>query len=355
MTGQAQTASPGGEGRAQILGMATALPPITATVDEVWGALGRVRGRRMPKLQGDEGARTRYFAQPLASLMERRTQSQQTDAYLEHARLLARRVCCKALERSGVAPEDIGLVIGVSCTGVVLPSLDAELIPLIGLRPNTARLPITELGCGGGVAGLARGLDYIRAYPQRNVLLFAVEIPSLTFQPDDHSLDNLVAAMVFSDGAGAVVLRGGEGGPGWTLEHCGTVLVPQGARHLGYELRDGGLRVILSRDLPDVVEAHLPEAVDTFLNQAGLRLADVDGVAAHPGGPRIVDAIERALNLDPDALATSRSVFAGNGNASSAGIFFVLEEMQRVGAPGRVLAIAFGPGLSIELALMKLV
>ena len=341
-------------GHAQIAGLATAVPPITATVDEVWDALGRVRGRRMPKLQGSEGGRTRYFAEPVTSLMERRTQSQQTDAYLEHARVLARRVCCTALERSGVAPGDIGLVIGVSCTGVVLPSLDAELIPLIGLRRDVARLPITELGCGGGVAGLARGLDYLRAYPQRSVLLFAVEIPSLTFHPDDHSVDNLVAAMVFADGAGAVVLRGGDAPTGWTLEHARTVLVPEGARHLGYELRDGGLRVILSRELPDVVEAHLRGAVGTFLEEAGLGLADVDAVAAHPGGPRIVDAIEHALDLHPDALASSRSVFAGNGNASSAGIFFVLEEMQRCGTKGRVLAIAFGPGLSIELALMRL-
>jgi len=341
-------------GRAHVAGMATALPAITATVDEVWDAVGRARGRRMPKLQGEEGARTRYFAEPLASLMERRTQSQQTDAYLEHARVLARKVCCAALERSGIAPLDIGLVIGVSCTGVVLPSLDAELIPLIGLRAEVARLPITELGCGGGVAGLARGLDYLRAYPQRSVLLFAVEIPSLTFQPDDRSVDNLVAAMVFADGAGAVVLGGDDGQPGWTLEHAGTVLVPQGARHLGYELRDGGLRVILSRDLPDVVEAHLRDAVDTFLEESGLRLAYIDAVAAHPGGPRIVDAIGRALDLHPESLATSRSVFAGNGNASSAGIFFVLEEMQRCGIRGRVLAIALGPGLSIELALMRL-
>jgi alkylresorcinol/alkylpyrone synthase len=341
-------------GHAHLAGMATALPPITATVDEVWDALGRARGRRMPKLRGEEGSRTRYFAQPLASLMERRSQSQQTDAYLDHARVLARQVCCNALERSAIAPSEVGLVIGVSCTGVVLPSLDAELIPLLGLRPDVARLPITELGCGGGVAGLARGLDYLRAYPQRSVLLFAVEIPSLTFQPDDRSLDNLVAAMVFADGAGAVVLRGGDGPTGWTLEHAGTVLVPEGARHLGYELRDGGLRVILSRELPDVVEAHLRGAVESFLEEAGLCLADLDGVAAHPGGPRIVDAIERALDLDPHALATSRSVFAGNGNASSAGIFFVLEEMQRCGARGRVLAIALGPGLSIELALMHL-
>jgi alkylresorcinol/alkylpyrone synthase len=341
-------------GQARIAGMATALPPITATSDEVWDALGRARGRRMPKLRNGEGARTRYFAEPLTSLMERRTQSQQTDAYLEHARVLARRVCCSALDRSGIDPTDIGLVIGVSCTGVVLPSLDAELIPLIGLRTDVARLPITELGCGGGVAGLARGLDYLRAYPQRSVLLFAVEIPSLTFQPDDHSVDNLVAAMVFADGAGAVVLRGGDGLAGWTLEHAGTVLVPEGARYLGYELRDGGLRVILSRELPDVVEAHLRGAVDAFLAEAGLRLADLDAVAAHPGGPRIVDAIDHALDLGPEALATSRSVFSGNGNASSAGIFFVLEEMQRCGTKGRVLAIALGPGLSIELALMRL-
>jgi alkylresorcinol/alkylpyrone synthase len=112
--------------------------------------------------------------------------------------------------------------------------------------------------------------------------------------------------------------------------------------------------VILSRELPAVVEAHLRGAVDTFLEEAGLSLADIDAVAAHPGGPRIVDAIDRALDLPPQALATSRSVFAGNGNASSAGIFFVLEEMQRVKISGRVLAIALGPGLSIELALMTL-
>src|SRR2546422_604926 len=252
-------------GRAHVAGMATALPAITATVDEVWDALGRARGRRMPKLQGDERTRTRYFAEPLASLMERRTQSQQTDAYLDHARVLARRVCCTALERSGIAPSDLGLVIGVSCTGVVLPSLAAELIPLIGLRADVARLPITWPRCG-----------------------------------------------------------------------------------------DGGLRVILSRELPDVVEAHLRGAVDTFLEEAGLSLADIDAVAAHPGGPRIVDAMERALDLHPESLTTSRSVFAGNGNASSAGIFFVLEEMQRCGIRGRVLAIALGPGLSIELALMRL-
>ena len=340
--------------RARITSISTAVPPVAASLDEVWDAIGRTRGRRMPRPPGMEGARTRYFAQPLSSLMTARSQSQQTDAYLEHGRVLARQVCCEALASSGVAPTDIGLVVGVSCTGVVLPSLDAELIPVLGLDPAVARLPITELGCGAGIAGMARALDYLRAYPERAVLLFALELPSLTFQPEDHSVDNLVAAMVFGDGAGAMMLRAADAPGGCTVEECGTVLVPEGAPHLGYELRDGGLRVVLSRELPQVVEQHLGSAVTSFLARAGLTLADIDLVAAHPGGPRIFDAVQRTLGLDPDALCVSRQVFDAYGNASSAGIFFVIDALRRQHPSGRVLAIAFGPGLSIELALMRI-
>ena len=333
--------------------IATAVPPIVATADEIWAALGRIRGRGMPRPLNGEGARTRHLAEPVSSLMSRRTQSQQTDAYLEHARGLARSVCCDVLAQAD-GRADVGLVIGVSCTGVVLPSLDAELIPVLGLSPTVGRLPITELGCGGGVAGLARAVDYLRAYPERAVLLFAVELPSLTFQPDDHSLDNLVAAMVFGDGAGATLIRRRDALHGLVIEHCGTALIPDGATSLGYELRDGGLRVVLSRELPQVVESHLRVAVDSFLAQVGLSLADIDLVAAHPGGPRIFDAIERSLELAADSLAISRRVFGEVANTSSAGIFFVLDALQKSSVSGRALAIAFGPGLSIELTLLQL-
>src|ERR1700736_4572394 len=340
--------------RARVLTVATAVPPVSASVDEVWDAVGQARGRRMPRPAGIEGARTRYFAEPLSSLMAPRSQSHKTDSYLEHGRVLARQVCCEALEASGVARPDIGLLIGVSCTGLVLPSLDAELIPVLGLDPVVARLPITELGCGGGIGGMARALDYLRAYPDRALLLFAIELPSLTFQPEDHSVDNLVAAMVFGDGAGALVVQAADAADDCVIEQCGTMLVPAGARYLGYELRDGGLRVVLSRELPHVVEQHLGSAVASFLAGAGLTINDIDLVAAHPGGPRIFDAVERALGLAPKMLDVSREVFDAYGNASSAGIFFVLEELRRRGASGRALAVAFGPGLSIELALMRL-
>ena len=342
------------DGIARITGIATAAPPIQASANEVWEALGQIRGRRMPRLSTEEGARMRRLAEPLSSLMTARGQSEQTDAYLRHARTLARRACCDALEASAVPKEKIGLVIGVSCTGVVLPSLDAELIPILGLSSDVGRLPITELGCGAGLAGLARALDYVTAYPERAVLLFAVELPSLTFQPADHSVDNLVAALVFGDGAGAMVIEGGGAPRGWTLERCATRLVPEGARQLGFELRDGGLRVVLSRELPKVVESNLGSAVRSFLDAAGTTLDEIDLVAAHPGGPRIFDAVEQALRLEPPALVTSREVFEDFGNPSSAGIFFVFRAMQSRAASGRVLAIGFGPGLSIELALLRL-
>src|SRR2546421_10377554 len=147
----------------------------------------------MPRPPGVEGARTRYFAEPLSSLMAPRSQSRQTDAYLEHGRVLARQVSCDALESSGVARSSIGLVIGVSCTGVVLPSLDAELIPILGLDPEVARLPITRLGCGAGIAGLAHALAYLRAYPDRARPLVAVWLPALTVPPHGPSVVNLAS------------------------------------------------------------------------------------------------------------------------------------------------------------------
>jgi len=339
-------------GQAQIACITTAVPTVRATTAEVSLAIGHLRGRSL-HVPAPAEAGTRFFAEPLASIMGRRSISEQTDAYLEHARALARRVSCDALERSAIDRDTIGLVIGVSCTGFVLPSLDAELIPILGLRPDVARLPITELGCGGGVAGLARAADYLRAYPGRSVLLFSVELPSLTFQPDDRSVDNLVATMVFGDGAGAAILCGGSCEARWTIERTGTLLVPEGARQLGFELRDGGLRVLLSRGLGSVVEARLGEAVDDFLAKSSLKRSDVDIVAAHPGGPRIFEAIERSLGLEADALSVSRAVFSQYGNASSAGIFFVLSALERPTRHGRALAIAFGPGLSIELALLR--
>jgi alkylresorcinol/alkylpyrone synthase len=336
-----------------IAGLATASPSEAVDVEDIWKALGQLRGRRMPRPSSEQAPGTRYLAEPLSSIMTVRSQDEQTAAYIRHAQPLSEEAACSALLAAGVSADRIGLVIFVSCTGYVLPSLDAELITRLGLRRDVDRLPIAELGCGGGLAGLSRAHDYLRAYPLRSVLLVAVEVPSLTFQPQDHSVDNLVAALVFGDGAGAAVLQAANGDRGWRVEQTATMLVPEGASHLGYRLGDGGLRVILSRELPAIVEKQLQGAVKAFLSSCETSLDDIDLVACHPGGPGIFDAVSRALSLRPAQMALSRSVFSRFGNVSSAGIFYVLQGLPSPVAPRRALAFAFGPGLSIEMALLS--
>src|SRR5207245_168792 len=218
----------------------------------------------------------RHLAAPVEWILQPHTQSDRTDAYLRHARGLAYTAAAEAIRRAGTRASDIGLIISVSCTGFVLPSLDAELIPRLGLGEGTTRLPITELGCGGGVAALGRAYDYLRAYPDRAVLVVAVELPSLTFQP-----------------------------------------------------------------------------VDRSLAEDGLAIGDIDQVVAHPGGPRVLDAVAGSLGLATHRLESSEQVFAKVGNVSSATIFFVLDALPIPSGPATALAIAFGPGLSIELALLR--
>lgn len=339
-----------------ISGLATVVPERRVPTEAIWEALGALRGRRFKgAAQTAEAPRSRFLAAPLDWIMRPHGHSERTHAYQEHAHRLAHVAALSALERSTIDRSAIGQVIVVSCTGFVLPSLDARLIPELGLRPDTIRLPITELGCSGGLSGLGRAQDYLRAYPSRACLLVAVELPSLTFQPDDVSPDNLIAALVFGDGAGAAVLQAADGAPGWQVCRTATMLLPEAAADLGYELADGGMRVILSRRLPDVIRAALPQVVDRFLAEEGADLSDIDVVVAHPGGHRILDAVEQALRLSPPQLETSRHVFQEFGNASSAGIFFVLSEIARSPAPIEALALAFGPGLSIELARLRFV
>lgn len=346
------TDSPGQRVTGRLAGIGTALPPDRVSVEEIWQALRSLRGGHLPRGAQPGRNHHRYLAAPLAWIMQPHTQSHRTDAYLQHARSLALTAAGAALRGAGIKPGDIGLIISVSCTGFVLPSLDAELIPKLGLRPDATRLPITELGCGGGVAALGRAHDYLRAYPDRAVLVVAVELPSLTFQPDDRSIDNLVAALVFGDGAGAALLDASQD-PGWQVTRTGSVLIPEGARHLGYELRDGGLRIILSRQLPDVIAQHLRRAVDRFLAEDALTVRDLGHVVAHPGGPRVLEAVAGSLGVSNDLLDRSERVFSQIGNVSSATIFFVLEALPQPSRPSTALAIAFGPGLSIELALLR--
>jgi predicted naringenin-chalcone synthase len=329
------------------LGFGTALPEHVVDAQASFAALQHI-WPRLRTATAPEVA-TRYTVEPLENVIRNRSLGDAMRSYAEHAPRLAQLASSRALADAQLEPRDIDMVISVSCTGYLVPSLEVRLAAEMGMRADIIRLPLTELGCSGGAAALAAAHRHLAAYPHSRVLVVAVELCSLSFRPDDRSLDNLTAAMVFGDGAAAAVLGGDAGRDGLHLVHATSRLVPNSASVLGFDLRDSGFHVVLDRRLPRLVEAALPGAVADF--RAGRRIEALDFYAVHAGGPRIFDAVQSALRLDDEALAVSRQVFREVGNLSSASILFSLAALPET--PGEGLAIAFGPGVTIELAHLR--
>lgn len=331
------------------LGFGTALPEHALDAEASRDALSAY----WPPLRGTTPEPlTRHLVAPVEWLLQPRTLTERMRAYAEHAPRLARQAACQALHDARVEPRDIDVVISVSCTGYLVPSLDVQLAAEIGLRPDVTRLPLTELGCSGGAAAIAAAHRHLLAFPADRVLVVAVEVPSLTFQRDDRSLDNLAAAMVFGDGAAAAVLGTSAGtGPRRRLQVRGAAsrLLPDSAGALGFDLRDGGFHIVLDRRLPRLIERSLGQAVDEFAGQQGLGRPAF--YAVHAGGPRVFDAVAAALDLRPEDLALSRRVFREVGNLSSASILFSLAALGETSGDG--LALAFGPGVTIEMTHLR--
>jgi predicted naringenin-chalcone synthase len=333
----------------RIIAVATAVPRYRLDAREALAQLRRFWPRLERLEETDAALGTRFTCEPVEQLLRPRGLSELRCAYLEHGRELTAAAARKALQQARVQPSEIDMVVSVSCTGYVVPALDVYLAAELGLRPDILRLPITELGCSGGAAAIGIAHRQLQGFPEQKVLVVAVELPSLSFQAGDGSLDNLTASLVFGDGAGAAVVAGSDGKGGLQLVKAASHLVPDTAGLLGFDLRDDGFHVVLDRRLPRVLANGLRAVVDEFLAPAGL--GDLDFVAAHAGGPRIFEAVESALQLSPEALDVSRHVFAETGNTSSAAIFFTLERLlESLGErPARGLGLGFGPGISIEL------
>jgi len=338
----------------RLAGIGTATPPRRVSRQEVVTAAARIwpqLARRTSLLTDavDEGYR--HLLRDPVEMLHAVPLGEQSARYTEAALALAETAAERALAAAGSPRENIGLLLVASCTGFVLPGLDVRLVPRLGLRSDVWRLPMMQLGCAGGAGGLARAADWVRTHDGQQALVVAVELPSLTFRPDDQSLDNLLSALVFGDGAGAVVLESDTGEPQTRLRlgRAQSVLVPQSVGALGYDLADDGFRVILSRRLPELLARALPALVDDFCG-SGVATA-VDSVALHPGGGAIVDAVQMSLGLQDAQLAATRAVLRTTGNTSSAAIFFVLEELAASlpARSGTGLIIGLGPGLTVEL------
>ncbi len=278
-------------------------------------------------------------------------------AWLEAGLEVGERAVRDGLERAGLAPRDVDHLFFVTVTGVATPSLDARLVNRLGLRPDVKRTPVFGLGCVAGAAGLARVSDTLRAFPQDVAVMLSVELCSLTLQKEDLSVANVVASGIFGDGAAAAVLSGGgRGGSGPRVLATRSVFYPDTEWVMGWDVVDGGFRVVLSAKVPEIARSVVGRDVDAFLGGRGLDRSRIRHWAVHTGGPRVLEAFEQALGLPRSAVELSWRSLREVGNLSSASVLFVLADLLASGEarPGDLgLLLAMGPGFSSELVLLE--
>jgi alkylresorcinol/alkylpyrone synthase len=347
---------------AQIVSIATATPPnavSAADVKEYFPKAFNLDPRRLAGVHAViDNARIdkRHFVFPLDYTITPRPLDKTACEYKTYSIQLGSEVAEKALAGAGLRPHDIDLIITVSCTGMMIPSLDAHLIHIMGFRPNVRRLPITELGCSAGAAALSRARDYIQAFPEAKVLIVAVELPSLTLQCSDASPANLISCCLFGDGAAAAVVTGRRSTPGLAILDTQSYTLPDSLDMMGFNLRSTGLHIVLSKDLPQLIRSEIAAIAGTFLELHGLRRPDLEFFLLHPGGQKLLSFVEEQLDLTERDTASSWNVLADYGNLSSASIFYVIQDFltrpsPQPGALG--FLAAFGPGFTTEMALMQ--
>jgi alkylresorcinol/alkylpyrone synthase len=315
---------------------------------------------RLLSVYASAGVKTRASVVPIEEVFLPADFETQNRKYRDIACRAGADVARRALDASGLSPRDIDMVVSVSCTGFMIPAVDAHVANALSLGPRLARLPITEAGCAGGVVGLARAADYLAAHPDRAALLLALELSSLTFQRWDRSATNVVSTAIFGDGGAAAVLVG----PRHPRAATGLLRVRErestffpGTTHLmGFELRNQGLQILLDKGLAPFVRREIVPAVEGFLAPLGLSRADLRRFILHPGGRRVIEVMAERLGLGPGDLAATEAVLSEHGNMSSVTVLFVLDEILRRSRPepGALgLLGAFGPGFAAELALLE--
>lgn len=341
----------------RLASLATAVPRHVLEQDEVAAAATAIFGLDDPALARllpvfrNAGIARRQSAMPLDWFRTPHGFGERNAIYLEVAVDLLEAAARTALERAGLAADEIDGVVTVSTSGIATPSLDARLMGRLGLREDAARLPVFGLGCGGGVLGLARAAQMAKGDPGGRYLLLVVELCTLNFRHGDRGTSNIVATALFGDGAAAAVVSCRADGP--ALAAWGEHTWPSTLDIMGWDVGADGLSVVFSRDIPALARRDLRPVVDRFLARHGLTRRDIDGYACHPGGTKVVDALEHALELAPGALDTGRAVLRDHGNMSAATVLFVLERTLAEGPRKRTLATAFGPGFSAGMLLLE--
>ena len=268
---------------------------------------------------------------------------------------LAEQSLKKSLLKANLQATDIDYIITVSCTGIMIPSMDAYLINSLEMKQDIVRLPVTEMGCAAGVSGIIYAKNFLKANPNKRAAVIAVEAPTATFQLDDYSMTNIVSAAIFGDGASAVILSSYE-------EEKGPKIVDEAMYHfydatqmMGFNLVNTGLQMILDKEVPKKISDHFPAIIHPFLERNNLTIKDVNHLIFHPGGKKIVQTVEDLFGVLDKNIDDTKEVLRLYGNMSSATVLYVLERfMDRNPEKGeRGLMLSFGPGFSAQRILLE--
>jgi alkylresorcinol/alkylpyrone synthase len=343
---------------AALLSLATAVPPYCFQQKDVLEAAWEVFGSRFPDYDrfagifANTGIIKRYGVKPFDWYLTQRGWPERTAAYFEGAESLFVDAAGKALDRANLKAADIDTVVTVSSTGIATPSLEARVARRMGFRSDISRVPVFGLGCAGGVSGLSIASRLAEARPGTNVLMVAVELCSLALRLDELTKANIIATSLFADGAAALVLRAGDGGE-TTIEATGEHLWPNSLDVMGWSVDPLGFGVILRRTIPEFVASELKPALTQVLARMNLTLPDIGKFICHPGGAKVIDAIEGAMSLDQGTLEHERQVIADYGNMSAPTVLFILERARACGLAARSLVTALGPGFTASCVSLR--
>jgi alkylresorcinol/alkylpyrone synthase len=344
-----------------------AFPDHVRSQDDIAGGLADAMGLdahardRIQRIHAATGVKSRRLVLPLDRYARLENFTETNNMWIDEGLRLSEQAAKAALTEADISPEDVDVIMVVSVTGIAAPSLDARLVGRLGLRSDVARIPIFGWGCVGGASGIARMRDLLGGR-NRVGLLLSIELCSLTVQRDDVSLTNLIASGLFGDGVAAVVMTADDHNDAPSgvafpqVVDSQARMYPDSEDVLGWDIGQFGFRIVLSSSLSDVIRGHLGEEVDILLARNGLSRADVSTWIAHTGGPKVIDAVQDALSLPPDALRHTRESLAEVGNLSSASVIDVFhrtvhDNTPRAGQYGVLMAM--GPGFSSECVLLS--
>ncbi len=345
-----------------IKAVAKALPGISRTTDEIipfveaWmsGQDERFQ-RKVLKIFRNAAVDRRYSIISPEDVFSVSSFEDRNDLYVKGILPLAERAMSTALDKAAWQADELDYIISVSCTGFMIPSVDAYLINQMNMRQDVVRLPVTEMGCAAGVSGIIYAKNFLQANPGKKAAVIAVESPTATFQLEDFSMANIVSAAIFGDGAACVLLSSHEADDGPTILNEEMYHFPDTTRLMGFDLKDSGLQMVLDQAVPETIAEHFPQIIHPFLEKTGHQIADVDHLIFHPGGKKIVLTTQELFGAMGKNIDDTKEVLRLYGNMSSATVLYVLERFMDKGIPlgEKGLMLSFGPGFSAQRVLLE--